>query len=192
MLTDASHKKDKPSPNTKPVLLRTNHQWSDQQKLDAVNAYMLLGNLALVSRTLSIPEDTLRYWKRSEWWKDLVLEQKAAEKIEMSSRVKKLVDASLTVIMDRLENGDAVINTKTGEVFRKPVAMKDAHRVAMDLQQRGDVLDKALVDGKVNDEKVGDKLEALAEKFAEMATQKLQKRQDDSRTVDVTDVEVKE
>ena len=188
MLTDAVHKKDKPSPKTKSIVAKTGHQWSDKQKLDAVNAYLLLGNVALVSRTLAIPEDTLRYWRRSAWWADLVAEQKAAEKLQLSSRIRRLVDASLAVVTDRLEHADAVYDSKTGQVVRKPVSMKDAHRVAMDLQARGDILDKVLTQETVTDEKVGDKLEALAEKFAEMATKKLQQHQDTTRTVDIEDV----
>lgn len=169
---------------------KTNKHWSDKQKADAVNSYLLLGNLALTSRLLSIPEVTLRVWKAQTWWKDAVAEAKATEKIELSARIKKLVDASLTVVADRLEHGDFQFDQKTGQVVRKPVNMKDAHKVAIDMQNQRDIIEKS---EKVEqtEEHVEDKLLKLAEKFADMATKKIEQQNNISRTVDVEDVEIK-
>jgi len=188
-LTDSEHKKKLPSTPVRSTLAPTNKQWSDKQKMEAVNSYLLLGNLALTGRLLNIPEITLRVWKASTWWKDAVAEVKANEKIELSARIKKLVDASLTVVEDRMINGDFQFDQKTGQVVRKPVNMKDAHKVAVDMQDRREILEKSEV-AVQTEEHVEDKLLKLAEKFADMATKKIEQNNNDRRTVDadVTDI----
>jgi hypothetical protein len=157
--------------------------------MEAVNSYLLLGNLALTGRLLNIPEITLRVWKATTWWKDQVAEVKASEKIELSARIKKLVDASITVIEDRMQNGDYQFDQKTGQTVRKPVSMKDAHKVAVDMQDRREILEKSEVVVQT-EEHVEDKLLKLAEKFADMATKKIEQNNNAARTIDadVTDV----
>lgn len=192
MLTDNPSKKNKTNTKPRSLYAKTNKQWSDQQRTEAVKSYLLLGNLALTGRVLGIPEITLRQWKATSWWKDVTEEIKSQEKIELNSRLKKIVDASLTAVEDRLINGDYQYDQKTGEIVRKPVTLKDAHRVAVDMQNRQDVIEKTMKDDVKSDEAVENKLLSLAEKFAEMATKKMGKIQDEQRTVDVVDVEVKE
>jgi hypothetical protein len=130
-------------------------------------------------------------WKTSAWWKELVDELKLQEKIELSAKMKAIVDAAHQVVANRLEHGDAVLNQKTGEIVYKPVPMKDAHRVAVDLLNQREVLDKVNKTPDVVED--GNKLEKLAEKFAEFATKSIEERLDKKRTIDgeVTDVEEK-
>lgn len=189
MLSDAPSKKPKKSRRDRSVLAKTNKQWSDQQKTEAVQTYLLLGNLAMTSRILGIPEITLRVWKNTGWWKDLVAEIKSQERVELSSKLKKIVNASLAVVEDRLVNGDFQFDQKSGEVIRKPVNMKDAHKVAMDMNARQELLEKTEKEV-VNDASVEDKLLKLADKFAEMATRKIEQKQLDERTVDVDEARI--
>tara|TARA_R110000868_G_scaffold403088_1_gene679961 strand:- start:9997 stop:10578 length:582 start_codon:yes stop_codon:yes gene_type:complete len=186
--SDFGRKKALPSTPQRSTVASTNKQWSDKQKMEAVNSYLLLGNLALTGRLLNIPEVTLRVWKASTWWKDAVAEVKASEKLELSARIKKLVDASITVIEDRLQHGDYQFDQKTGQTVRKPVNMKDAHKVAIDMQDRREILEKSEVTVQT-EEHVEDKLLKLAEKFADMATKKIEQNNNDRRTIDAEDVE---
>lgn len=193
MLSDSPSKQLKKSKRIRSITAPTNKQWSDSQKMEAIQSYLLLGNLALTSRILGIPEITLRVWKTSQWWKDTVAEIKSQEKVELSSKMKKLVGASLAVVEDRLINGDFQFDQKTGEVIRKPVNMKDAHKVAMDMQERQELIDKSLSgEESKGDEGVQSRLLKLAEQFAEMATKKIEQKVDEHRTVDAEDIEVKE
>lgn len=193
MLSDTPSMKNRKRNQDRSILAKTNKSWSDNQKMEAVQSYLLLGNLAMTGRILGIPEITLRVWKRSEWWKDAVAEIKSQEKVELSGKMKKLLDASLSVVEDRLINGDYQFDQKTGQVVRKPVNMKDAHKVAMDMQERQEMLDKALVEKEdTSDSGIESRLLKLAEQFAEMASKKIQQKVDDSRTIEAVDVEVKE
>lgn len=189
MLSDAESKKIKKSSRNRAVVAGTNKQWSDAQKTEAVQSYLLLGNLALTSRILGIPEITLRVWKASTWWGDVAHQIKTQDKIQLSSRLKKIVDAAITVTEDRLLNGDYQFDQKSGAVVRKPVNMKDAHKVAVDLMERRDLLENSEKEV-ITEEGVDDKLLKLANKFADMATKRIEQKELEHRTVDVEDATV--
>jgi len=193
VLSDSKRKQSMKSGRNRSVLAETNKQWSDAQKMEAVQSWLVLGNLALVSRLLSIPEVTLRYWKASEWWNTVVAEIRSQEKIELSNKLKSIVNASLAVVEDRLSNGDYMFDQKTGQTIRKPVNMKDAHKVAVDLQDRQETLEKASMQKQeTSDESVETKLLALADKFAELATKKIDQKVLEHRTVEVEDAVLKD
>jgi hypothetical protein len=190
-LTDNAKEKAKPRTKRKRKgdIGVVNTRYSDSQKVEAVTSYLALGNLALTSRILGIPEITLRKWKAEEWWKTLVEELKMQDRIELSARMKRLVEASQTIVAQRLETGDPIWDQKKGEVVYKPVSMKDAHKVAVDLIDRRKELEKMTQDTTVTEKEDDRKLEKLAEKFAEMATMSIQKKFDKKRTIegDVSD-----
>lgn len=190
-LTDTPSSRDR-KPKSRSVVAGSNFQWSDKQKMEAVTSWMLLGNLALTSRLLSIPEITLRVWKTTEWWKNLVEDIKLQENIQMSGRLKKIVDASLTAVEDRLLNGDWIYDQKTGHMIRKQVGIKDAHKVSTDLMDRQKALEKA-TQPVTQEEQNDDKLLKLAEKFAAFVTDKIEHKAPEPEVlVDITDLEVKE
>lgn len=185
-LTDNPNTKHR-NPKIRSVEAATNKSWSDKQKLEAVQSWLLLGNLALTSRILAIPEVTLRVWKSSEWWKNAVEEIRLQDDMQMSARLKKIVDASLMAVEDRLINGDLMYDQKTGEMVRKQVNMRDAHKVAVDLMDKKALLDKTAVPAQ-EEQKDEDRLLKLAEKFADFVT----KKKEPLPMAEVVDVEVKE
>lgn len=183
-LTDNPRAKKEDRTKRRAVTAEKSLRWSDAQKLEAVTSWLALGNLALTARVLNIPEITLRVWKASEWWQTCVEEVRLSENIQLSSRMKRLVEASHVIVAQRLETGDPVLLQKTGEIVYKPVSMKDAHKVAVDLIDRQKDIEKLTNEDVPTDEKNDDKLEKLAEKFAEMATKSIEKHINKRRTVE--------
>lgn len=175
----------KRSPKKRALSTGSNHSWSDKQKIEAVQSWLLLGNLALTSRVLGIPEITLRVWKTTEWWKNTVEDIKLQENMQMSARLKKIVDASLGAVEDRIVNGDFMFDQKSGEMVRKQVNLRDAHKVAVDLLDKRAMLDKAAAPQQ-EEKQDEDRLLKLAEKFAEFVTKKK-----DPLIIDAEDVEIK-
>ncbi len=192
MLTDSENRKKSKRNIPRKIAEVSNKQWSDDQKREAIQTWLVVGNLAMTGRMLEIPEVTLRVWKASDWWQTVVAEIKTQDKIKLSNRLQKIVDASLAVVEDRLLNGDAQFDQKTGQIIRKPVAMKDAHKVAVDLQNRQDVLEKVTSKEESTPENVENKLLDLANKFADLATKKIDQKVNEHRTIDVVDAEIKE
>jgi transposase-like protein len=170
--------KVKPS-NRRRAVDAPSRSWSDSQKLEAVTTYLSLGNLALTSRVLKIPEMTLREWKQKDWWKEIEGELKVQDNIQLSSRLKRIIESTLSVTEDRLANGDWIYDNKTGQLVRKPVNMRDAHKVAMDMIEKREILDNKAPTS-VSVEQIDDKLKKLAEKFEQIAAGR--------RPLEVTDV----
>lgn len=175
-------------PKDRSITAKTNKSWSDKQKIEAVQHYLLVGNLALTARVMGIPEITIRQWKTTEWWKNVVEDLKMQENMQLSAKLKNLVEASLVAVSDRLENGDFMYDQKTGQMIRKPVNIRDAHKVATDLMEKRTMLDKAAAPAQEQTQDVN-RLEQLAEKFASFV---LKKTEQAPVIVDVTDVVVKE
>ena len=148
----------------------TKKRWSDSQKTEAVQTYMVLGSLKLVSGALQIPFDTLKVWKASEWWKMLEGDLRVQEDLQLSARLTKIVNRSYDVIEDRMEHGDFVYDQKSGKMRRKPVNMRDAHKVAIDLMDKKDMLvDRHIAGDSVTTDKIEKTLADLAANFAKIA-----------------------
>ena len=153
---------------------------SDKQKLEAVQTFLMTGGAhALTCRMLKIPEATLHLWRRQEWWHDMERAVRTEENLALSSRLKKILDKSMDIVVDRLENGDWIYDQKTGEMRRKPVAMKDAQKAVVDFIDRREKLNKQQTT-QVATEMIEDKLAKLAQAFSDLAKPK--------QTIEVTDV----
>jgi hypothetical protein len=160
--------------------------WSDSQKLEAVQTYLMLGSVRMTSAALKIPVITIQVWRASTWWKDLESELKIQDELQLSTRLKKIAERSFAAVEDRLEHGNFVFDQKTGSIRRIPVPLKDAHKVAMETIQQQDLIASKHVE-KANDGQILDKLEQLATKFAEMASDKFKQINDETRTVDMVE-----
>jgi hypothetical protein len=183
MLSDSPLLKYKPTGKRRSVAKKGFH-WSDSQKLEAVQTYLILGSLKLTSGALKIPFDTLKLWKASQWWKDLLEELRIQEDLQLSNRLKKIISRSYDVLEDRLENGDFVFDQKTGKMRRKPVSMRDATQVAIHLSEaRTELVDRHLGGQSVTEDKIEKTLANLADQFAKIANQVQQKP-----SVEVTEV----
>jgi len=150
----------------------TMKRWSDRQKIEACTTYFMLGgNLTLTSEKLKIPYDTLKTWKKSDWWKELEDDIRREERLTLSTKLRNLMDASLVLVQDRLENGDWIYDQKEGELRRKPVSMKDAGKLAMDaanLRAKMNIQENHTVAA----EHIEDRLGKLAKAFADLANGK--------------------
>lgn len=165
---------------------------SDYAKIEVVKSYIALGgNLQLTAASVGIPLRTLESWKASAWWKNLVNELKKAEKLELSAKTKLIIERSMDLLADRLENGDAYVDMKTGEVRRKPVGAVVLHQIAKDMIDRKNILDKAFEE-KVIETSKDDKLAALAERFAKLAEMSIEKQKPQVNVTDVVYVTEKE
>ena len=158
-------------------------RWGDQQKIEAVSTYVVLGgNATQTAIALQIPAETLRIWTKTQWWKDLYDEIKQQENIELSHKLQKIVTRSLALVEDRLENGDFFYDQKTGKVVRKEVSLRDAHEVMKSSFMMKESIEKPQAVA-MEESSVNDKLAALAKQFEQFAV-----AQKEKAPINVTDV----
>jgi hypothetical protein len=144
--------------------------------------------MKMVSAMTGVSHELIRQWKAQPWWKELENEIRQTQNIEMDTKLSKIVDKSLDAVLDRVENGDFIYDQKSGEIKRKPAALRDIHRVATDTISK-----RELIRGNATERKettqisVQEQLKMLAMEFAKWQTQP--KETIDVQMVEVIDVE---
>jgi hypothetical protein len=87
-------------------------------KVDAVTCWTVIGNIRTVSEVLGINYETLKAWKSEVWWDDLAKAIRQEKQEELDGTMTGIIDKSLKILQDRLDNGDVIINAKTGRIIR--------------------------------------------------------------------------
>lgn len=178
MLSDSISQKAVPSP-----VRRTGMNYPDSVKIEAVKLWLVTGNLRHVSAGLNIPYDTIRTWRAAKWWDTLVTDMRTEGTIALSNRTRKIAERAMEITLDRLDNGDWFYDQKTGKLTRKPVAMRDAHQVAISFMDRTLKLDDKPA-AQEQQATINDRLAQLADAFSKMAGK--------TRQIEVIDVPYQE
>lgn len=163
---------------------RRHTNWPMEKKIEVVSQFLVLGNMKMVSAMTGVSYDLVREWKTQPWWKELENEIRQTQNIEMDTKLSKIVDRSLDAVLDRVENGEFFYDQKTGEVKRKPAALRDVARVSVDMISKRELLRGNATERKETSQiSVGEQLKMLAAEFAKWQTKP-------KETIDVEMVEV--
>jgi len=141
--------------------------YSDIEKKDAAAAYLVYGNSKMAGKQLSIPSRTIRTWTKADWWPDYMAEAKEVMQAELDGRLTRIANLATENVIDRLEHGDEVLDTRTGEARRKKVNARDCMvlgGIAIDKRQ---ILRREPTVIKADNTD----LKALAQEFAKLARQ---------------------
>lgn len=136
-------------------------------KREAVTKYVIYGNVRRVAEETGVLAETLYDWMREQWWRDMEQEIRSGVKSELMGKMHGIVNRALDILDDRLENGDVVLNLKTGELNRRPVAARDVQRIATEILGKKISLEKEIDKTQVRQETVQEMLGALAKGFLE-------------------------
>ena len=144
--------------------------WSEKERVQAVQAYLILGKVTLVAATTGVPEDTLRKWKQQDWWAECEAEIKRGSKIELSGKLSNVVNKTLEVLEDRVVNGDFVYDRETKQyTARRPISAAVANKVSADLIDRQVLLERDTTREFQNNEGLDDRLAKLRDEMLRFA-----------------------
>lgn len=141
--------------------------FTDHQKMEAVKLWLACGSPTHVGAALGINRRTIHIWMNSDWWKRVVEEIRTEGRFVLNKKLRTIAEKTLVVLLDRVENGDFAFNRDTGEVIRKPISAKDAHKIASDFIDKAEKLEQPL---KQNTTQVEDRLTQLADAFSKFAS----------------------
>ena len=179
MISDYEYTKKKNIVQKPRKASETRRWYSDSQKLEAVKCWLICGSITQTAAALNIPLPTLKEWRYSRWWQEIATDLRSEDNMQLTARLKKIAAKSLDLVEDRLENGDWVLNQKTGKLMQKPVNLRDLGVISNStIQNIGKLEDKPQQEQ--DNKKVVDQLTLLAKKFEEFSKAK--------RPVQVTDV----
>lgn len=145
--------------------------WSQNQRLQAVSTYLMLGNMAETAVVTGIPLPTLKTWKTTDWFKEYCLQLQSEDVQQMDSNLKRVISKALKATEERLDIGDAQFDQKTGDIVRVPVKAHVALKITTDLMAR----QQKLLDNPIKEEvekTIDDRLLKLSEEFARFANAK--------------------
>lgn len=146
--------------------------WSEKKRIESCTAYLALGNASLVEAVTGVPSGTVRQWKTQPWWKELAHAIQTESDQVVDAKLSKMIDKTLNLVNDRLDNGDFFWDSKNSEFVRKPVSVKDGWKITTEiLDKRWLIRDRP--DTKADTEAVSDILIKLANDFAGMAKKKV-------------------
>ena len=97
---------------------------SDTKRIEVATLFAVLGNLKKVAAISGISESTIRGWRKEEWFKKLLAEIRDENDEKIDAKFTEIIDKTLDLVQERLENGDYVV-TKNGDLVRKPVGIRD-------------------------------------------------------------------
>jgi len=155
--------------------------WTQNQKLQAVSTYLMLGNMSETAIVTGIPLTTLKIWKTTDWFKEYCLQLQSEDVQQMDSNLKRVISKALKATEDRLDLGDAQFDQRTGEIIRIPVKAHVALKISTELMTKQQKLYENPIKEEV-ERTIDDRLLKLSEEFARFANMK-------KNTIDV---EVKE
>lgn len=146
--------------------------YPEEKRIEAVTLYAATGNFVTVSELSGVPVPTLKSWRNSEWFQNLLKEIRTENNEKLDAKFTEIVESSLEQLSDRVKNGDYVV-TKRGELVRKPISAKDLSLVAainVDKRQllRGEPTSRSESVDKPENEALK-RLENLAETFENLA-----------------------
>jgi hypothetical protein len=100
-------------------------KYTAEEKLASVLAYVMTGSVRGVVRLTGFKQQVISDWKNnSSWWPDAYAKVKKQKQEEIDGSLTSIIHASSGAIMDRILNGDEVID-KNGDVVRRALSGKD-------------------------------------------------------------------
>lgn len=146
-----------------------NGWWSNEERIEAVKTYLILGVITHVAAATGIPEITLRKWKAQDWWKEAEEEYRNSSKIEVSGKLSRIVNKTITALEDRVSNGDFFFNPVSKKWERKPVGANILHKITSDLIDKQLILEKDTTKEKTSDEGINSRLDKLRDEMIKFA-----------------------
>jgi len=146
--------------------------WPERKKVEAVTTYLATGSLVQTAKIINVPTETVKAWKKSDWWKEMVGDIQSGEGQVADNKMSKVIDKTLDMLVTRLEDGDFQYDQKTGRLVKVPLKARDLERIASGLFDKRQLIRKQPTNIKEDDLNSAARLLNLAKQFAEFAGQK--------------------
>lgn len=99
--------------------------WKEEDRIKAACTYAIVGTAAKTEEITGIPAGTIRQWRTQPWWPQITDRIKQEHDDELDVKFTSIIDKTVSVINDRLQDGDYIYDTKNSEFKRKPVGAKE-------------------------------------------------------------------
>ena len=102
-----------------------------EARYKAAAALISTGNSKVAASESGVPSSTIRHWRQHDADFALICEELRAEFSErIKGQLTEIIEKANVETLDRLEHGDAIRDTKTGELSRLPIKGKESAIIA--------------------------------------------------------------
>lgn len=144
--------------------------WPEKKRMEVLTTFLATGSQAHTAAITGIPEQTIRSWRKQEWWNERIKEFKSDNTLVLDNKLTKIMDKALDAVVDRIENGEFMYDPRTGEIRRVPAKLRDVQKVASDMIDKKALLDKVTKGKEEQKQQItADHLVQLAREFAKFA-----------------------
>lgn len=120
----------------------------------------------------NIPLPTLRTWRKSPWWQELIDSIQSGENQKTDNKMSKLIDRALDILVTRMEEGDYQYDQKTGRMVKVPLKARDLERITSGLFDKRSLIRKEPTAIKAEELNQAERLLSLAKEFAKLTGKK--------------------
>ena len=145
--------------------------WSEAKKIEACTIFIATGSPTATAAATGVPIDTIRKWREAAWWKELREQIQHEDEAALDSKTTKIIQKTMDLIADRVENGEYLFDQKTGTIKRMPMSARTATKVASDLFDKRQILRKQPTKI-VENHNIADRINQLASEFAKFSAAK--------------------
>ena len=145
--------------------------WTEDDRIRAATVYAMTGNSQRVEEITGVPSNTVRQWKHTEWWPQIIDRIRRDGDDELDVKLTGLIDKTTKEINERLDKGDYIYNNKTGEIVRKPIGGKELSvMTSIFVDKRSLLRKKPKMAGEQSS--TNERLKKLAEEFSKFVNSK--------------------
>jgi len=98
-------------------------KYSKDVKQELIATYYVIGNVKKTAKQLGIPEKTAWEWVNSDWGESLLAVLHDEHAPELDANYRKIIKKANAELLDRLDNGDEVLD-KANEIIRLKISGK--------------------------------------------------------------------
>lgn len=150
---------------------RGSQYFTEESRIKAACVYAMTGSAVKTGEILGIRPGTIRQWKMQPWWQQVIDRIRTEKDDELDVKLTHILDKTVEVINDRLENGDYVYDAKNQELIRKPMGGKETAVVTSIMVDKRQLL-RERREQKRDETDVMKRLKDIAQNFAKFVAAK--------------------
>jgi len=161
---------------------KPNSWFTEEKRIEVVTAYAVYGNAKRVEEITGVSSNTIRQWKHSDWWEEVIQRVRIEKDDELDAKFSNIIDKTLERIADSVENGDYIYDTKRGQLVRRPIYAKEGAEILSKIVDKRQLL-RGLPTKRIENssKEIQIRLQTLAAEFEKMVK--------GNKTLDISDAE---
>lgn len=118
-------------PDLSSIYYTKGSKYTPEDKIAVAATFATTGNLMKAAELHHVPYDTAKRWKqKAAWWPEILKEIRKQKQEELDGVLTNVIHSAVEALVDRIANGDEVLDHRTGELKLRKLSADSLARVA--------------------------------------------------------------